>query len=240
MSEFLPGLMRRVRSMGWREVGLLFVLGAISASLWITVEVADWVVEGEDHGIDERIMLALRQPNDPAVPIGPGWVKHASLDITALGSAPVLAVIVVMICGFLLLERKFAAAALILFASLSGTVLNQFLKHFFGRERPDVVPHLAEFGNSSFPSGHSMLASIIYLTLAAMLTQTVKTVPTKMYLIGTAFALAFLVGLTRVILGVHFPSDVLVGWTAGTAWALICWMGARWLYGVAGREAPSE
>lgn len=215
--------------MGWRDVGLLMVLGTISASLWVTVEVTDWVVEGEDHGLDERVMVALRQPENPALPVGPKWVKNASLDITALGSAPVLTLFVVMICGFLLLERKFAAAGLILFASLSGTLLNQFLKNFFSRERPDVVPHLTEFGNSSFPSGHSMLASIIFLTLAAMLTQTVKTLPTKMYLIGVAAVLAFLVGLTRVILGVHYPSDVLVGWTAGTAWALICWMGARWL-----------
>jgi len=74
-----------------------------------------------------------------------------------------------------------------------------------------------------------MLASIIFLTLASLLTQTVQTRPTKMYLVAAAFLLAFLVGLTRMILGVHYPSDVLVGWTAGTAWALLCWMGARWM-----------
>ncbi len=229
MSNFVSLLWEKFRSMGWREVGLLMVLGALSASLWATVEVMDWVVEGEHHAVDEKIIRALRQPSDPVVPIGPGWVKNAALDITALGSAPVLVLFVVLICGFLLLERKFAAAGLILFASLSGTVLNQILKSFFSRERPDVVPHLTEFGNSSFPSGHSMLASIIYLTLAALLTQTVKTLPTKLYLIGGAFLLAFLIGLTRVILGVHYPSDVLAGWTAGTSWALVCWLVAHWL-----------
>lgn len=215
--------------MGWREAGLLLALGTLSASLWVTVELMDWVVEGEHHAIDEKVMVALRQAENPAVPIGPGWVKGAALDITALGSAPVLTVVVLLVGGFLLLERKYAAAGLILFASLSGTILNQVLKGFFARERPEVVPHLADFGNSSFPSGHSMLASIIYLTLAALLTQTVKTLPTKMYLVGTAFALAFLIGLTRVILGVHYPSDVLAGWTAGTAWALVCWLAAHWL-----------
>jgi undecaprenyl-diphosphatase len=229
MPGFVSSLFKRVRSIGWREVILLLTLGAISGGLWLSIEVSDWVMEDGDHAVDERILVALRQPNDPAVPIGPGWVKTAALDITALGSAPVLTLIVVLICGFLLLERKFSAAGLILFASLTGTFLNHMLKNFFGRERPDVVPHLAEFGNSSFPSGHSMLASIIYLTLAALLTQTVKTVPTKMYLIAAAFLMAFLVGLTRVILGVHYPSDVLVGWTGGTAWALLCWMVARWL-----------
>lgn len=215
--------------MGWREVVLLATLGTLSASLWIFVAVTEEVMEDEHRGVDKRILLAFRQPSDLAVPIGPHWVKNVSLDITALGSAPVLTLITLMICGYLLLERRIAAAGLILFASISGTILNQVLKGYVGRERPSVVPHLAEISNSSFPSGHSMLSSIIYLTLAVLLVQTVKTRTTKMYLIGLAFFLMFLVGLTRVILGVHYPTDVLAGWTAGTAWALLCWMAANWL-----------
>lgn len=229
MSNVWGSALKKFQSMGWREVVLLATLGTLSASLWIFVVVTEEVVEQEHRGLDKRILLAFRQPSDLAMPIGPHWIKNVSLDITALGSAPVLTLITLMICGYLLLERKIAAAGLILFASISGTVLNQVLKDYVARERPNIVPHLAEISNSSFPSGHSMLSSIIYLTLAVLLVQTVKTRSTKMYLIGAAFLLAFLVGLTRVVLGVHYPSDVLAGWTAGTAWALLCWMAANWL-----------
>jgi undecaprenyl-diphosphatase len=216
--------------MGWRELVLLLAIGTITASLWIFISITDGVVTQKEYrGMDKNILLAFRTPDDLSRPIGPAWVKAVSLDISSLGSASVLTLITLLICGYLFLERKFAAAFLIIFAAVSGTLLNQMLKDVVGRERPQIVPHLAEISNSSFPSGHSMLSSIIYLTLAVLLTQTVKTWPTKMYLVGSAFMLAFLVGLTRVIIGVHYPSDVLGGWTAGTAWAILCWMGAKWL-----------
>lgn len=227
--------------MGWREFVFLLTVGCITSSLWLFVVVTDEVVENEHRGLDNRILLALRTPGDLSQPIGPHFVKNASLDISSLGSAPVLTLIILMICGYLLLERKFAAAGFILFASITGTILNQALKGFVGRERPQIVPHLSEISNSSFPSGHSMLSAIIYLSLAVLLTKTVKTRPTKMYLIGSAFFLAFLIGVTRMILGVHYPSDVLAGWTAGTAWAMLCWVGATWLNrrGAISRQSPN-
>jgi len=237
---FISGY-QRLRTMGWREFVFLLTVGCITSSLWLFVVVTDEVVENEHRGLDNRILLALRTPGDLSQPIGPRFVKNASLDISSLGSAPVLTLIIVMICGYLLLERKFAATWFILFASISGTILNQILKEFVGRERPQIVPHLSEISNYSFPSGHSMLSAIIYLSLAVLLTKTVKTRPTKMYLIGAAFFLAFLIGLTRMILGVHYPSDVLAGWTAGTAWAMLCWVGATWLNrrGAISRQSPN-
>ena len=227
--------------MGWREFVFLLTVGCITSSLWLFVVVTDEVVENEHHGLDNRILLALRTPGDLSQPIGPHFIKNASLDISSLGSAPVLTVVVVLICGYLMLERKFAATAFILFASITGTILNQVLKEFVGRERPHVVPHLSEISNYSFPSGHSMLSAIIYLSLAVLLTKTVKTRPTKMYIMGAAFFLAFLIGITRMILGVHYPSDVLAGWTAGTAWAMLCWVGATWLNqrGAINRQSPN-
>jgi len=228
MRRPFASVIKQCRKIGWPEFVVLLAIGSLTASLWIFVTVTDEVIESEHRAIDKRVMLAFRTPGDLARPIGPEWVKRVSLEISAMGSAPVLTIIVLLICGYLFLEKNPAAAWTILFASVSGTILNQILKNLIGRERPQIVPHLSEISNSSFPSGHSMLSAIIYLTVATLLTKTVHTRAAKIYLIGSAFVLAFLVGLTRVIIGVHYPTDVVAGWMAGTAWAIICWFLAGW------------
>ena len=224
MRQIGASLFQRIRQFGWREFVLLLTFGTLCGGLWIFVALTDEILEKEPHRLDNQVLLALRQADNPALPIGPKWVKPAALDITALGSAPVLTLIVALVCGYLVLERKFAAALLILFATSSGAFISNTLKELVNRERPDIVPHLAEFSRMSFPSGHSMLASVVYLTLAVLLCQTVESRHSKVYLISSALFLAFLVGLSRVVIGVHFPSDVLAGWTAGTVWALACWL----------------
>lgn len=216
----------KLRQFGWREFVLLITALALSSGLWIFIALTDEVKEKEPHRFDNQILLSLRQPGDLSQPIGPAWVRPVALDITALGSAAVLALIVVLVCGYLALERKFAAAALILFATVTGAALSNTLKYAINRDRPSVVPHLAEFSRMSFPSGHSMLSAVVYLTLAVLLAQTIENRSSKIYLISAALFLAFLVGLTRLILGVHYPTDVLAGWTAGTVWALLCWLAA--------------
>lgn len=216
----------KLHAFGWREFVILVTALALCSGLWIFLAVTDEVMEKEPHRIDNQILLALRQPGHPEQPIGPAWVKPVALDITALGSAAVLALIVVLICGYLALERKFAAAFLILFATGTGTLLSNTLKSLINRDRPTIVPHLAEFSRMSFPSGHSMLSALVYLTLAVLLAQTIEQRRSKTYLICAALFLAFLVGLSRLVLGVHYPTDVVAGWTAGTVWALLCWLAA--------------
>jgi undecaprenyl-diphosphatase len=118
---------------------------------------------------------------------------------------------------------------LVLAASAGGLIISSLLKHEFERRRPSVVPHLATVYTSSFPSGHSMMASAVYLTLGALLTRIVPERSAKVYFIAVAILVAILVGLSRVYLGVHYPTDVLAGWTAGSVWALVCWQVARYL-----------
>jgi len=108
-------------------------------------------------------------------------------------------------------------------------VLTFFLKHIMERERPTIVPHLREVTTPSFPSGHAMLSAIVYLTLGILLMQIVQGRLTKLYCLLCAMFLTFLVGISRIYLGVHHPTDVLAGWIGGLVWALGCWIIARYI-----------
>jgi undecaprenyl-diphosphatase len=103
------------------------------------------------------------------------------------------------------------------------------LKHLFGRERPDIILHMVMVHTPSFPSGHAMLSAVIYLTLGALLAQVVQRRASRIYFLTVAMVLTFLIGLSRIYLGVHYPTDVLAGWAVGLAWALFCWLVARQL-----------
>jgi undecaprenyl-diphosphatase len=114
------------------------------------------------------------------------------------------------------------------------------LKSLFDRQRPGLIPHDMALYTSSFPSQHSMMAAIVYLTLAALLARTEPTRALRVYLLLLAVALSVGIGFSRVYLGVHWPSDVLAGWSAGAAWAIFCWLIARRLHLHGDVEAEEE
>src|SRR5690606_34253779 len=132
---------------------------------------------------------------------------------------------------YLLVDRKPGAAVLILASVGGGTILSSLLKNAFARPRPELVAHLVDVQTSSFPSGHAMLSAVTFLTIGALLAKVQPLVRTRIYLISVAILLTFLVGASRVYLGVHYPTDVLAGWSAGAAWVAGCWLVARWLQG---------
>jgi len=150
-------------------------------------------------------------------------------DLTALGSNVVLLIFTSAVAGFLAVRRQSHALALVVVSTGGGFLLAQALKLVFARPRPDLVPHLAKVYSSSFPSGHSMFSAVVYLTLGALLSQLVEERAIKIYFLAVACFLTFVVGLSRVYLGVHYPTDVLAGWAAGLAWAVLCWMAAAYL-----------
>lgn len=215
---------------------LAILVGCLS--LWVFIEVADEVREGESRAYDEAILRSLRTPEDAAVPRGPLWLRESSRDITALGGGTVVAFVTLAVLGFLLLRRKLALTLLVLAATAGGGLLSALLKDAFGRDRPSHIPHLMEVTSPSFPSGHSMLAAVIYLTLAALLGRTTQRRREKYYILGVAVIIVILVGLSRMYLGVHYPTDVLAGWSAGIVWAVFCASVARWLQQKGQVEAP--
>jgi undecaprenyl-diphosphatase len=213
--------------LGGHELVVLAALLAIVAGLWSFIALADSIRGGHTPAIDDRILRALRRPDNPAVPIGPTWMLQVMRDLTALGGPTVIALVVSTVAGFLIFDRKLGAAALVLLATTLGFLLSDGLKAAFGRPRPDVVPFLTSATNASFPSGHSMMSAVVYLTLGTLLTRLVRSRWMKLYFLAVAATLSVLVGISRVYLGVHYPTDVLAGWSAGLAWAAICWLVAR-------------
>ncbi|ACJ00903.1 phosphatase PAP2 family protein [Rhodospirillum centenum] len=213
----------RLIDLARREIVLLAAVLIAAATLLLFLEVAESVQEGETHAIDRALMLALRDPADPAVPLGPSWLHEVGRDITALGGNAVLTLVTAGSTLYLLLVRKRAAAVLLLVSVLGGMLLSTTLKLGFDRPRPDLVPHGMEVFTASFPSGHALLSAVTYLTLGTLLARLQPRRRLKAFFLGVAVLIAGMVGVSRVYLGVHWPSDVLAGWCIGAAWAMLCW-----------------
>jgi undecaprenyl-diphosphatase len=235
----LPGLARALQQMlsgrsGSRlaRIGELLPLLALLAAATITaaiVELASEVQEGDTHAIDRAVLLALREAGDSGEPIGPAWLQGVMMDITALGGTSVLTLTTLAAVGYLVAARKGATALYLSSAVIGGALLTSGLKIGFGRPRPELVAHLVEVQSASFPSGHAANSAITFLTIGVLLARAEADWRLKLYLVGVAMGMTFLVGCSRVYLGVHWPSDVLAGWSVGAAWALLCWGVASWL-----------
>jgi undecaprenyl-diphosphatase len=214
----------RVKPRDRAELGLL-VGGVVFLLLIFCISrLASEVFEGETQTFDKQILMSLRNPADPSVPIGPPWLVGAALDITALGSATVLGLVVLAVAGFLVLQGMWRPGIFVVLATWGGWFINGALKQFFQRPRPDIVSHLREVMTTSFPSGHALTSAVVYLTLGALSMRIAKRRITKFYCMGVAMLTTVLVGVSRVYLGVHYPTDVVAGWMIGLSWALLCWL----------------
>jgi undecaprenyl-diphosphatase len=209
--------------------GLLFAFGFIAQEM----------AKGKTLAFDRAVMLALRSSADPSVPIGPAWLPEAARDVTSLGSIVVLVIVTLAAVGYLFLAGKSAVAWLMLIAVVGGIALSDLLKFAFARARPDVVTPLARVFTTSFPSGHATLSAITYLTIGAILARSQPSSPISLYFMSLAVFLTVLVGVSRIYLGVHYPTDVLAGWCIGAAWAMGCWAIVTYLQSVGQVEPPS-
>jgi undecaprenyl-diphosphatase len=213
--------LRRVAS---RELLLLIMPVLLVLGIWGFASVVDEIGEGTTPAFDEWAIRALRDPDDPARALGPAWLSKSARDITAIGSPPVLCLVTAAVLGWLLIRKSWHEALLMLVATGGGAGLSFVLKGHFTRARPSLVPHLDQVSTYSFPSGHAMASAIVYLTIGAVLARLFSQRRMKLYMIGVAAGIALLVGLSRVYCGVHYPSDVMAGWSAGVAWASLCWL----------------
>lgn len=216
----------RLKSVEWEIILALLVP---AAAAWALIELAGEVLEGSTAAMDERILLAFRSASDLGDPLGPAWLEEMMRDFTALGGIGVLTLVTFAAAGYLMTTGKKHAALAVLVAVGGGILISTLVKEFVDRPRPDLVPHGSYVTSASFPSGHSMMAATVYLTLAAMLVRVQPLWRTRLLILCSAVFVVLLVGVSRVYLGVHWPTDVLAGWSVGAGWAIGCWLVTLWL-----------
>lgn len=222
-------LFRAMSFVGHSELPTMLLLAVVAGGTWMFVALADEVFENETAAFDRTVLLSLRNPNDVEDPIGPRWVEELGRDMTALGGVGFLVLLTLSVAGYLLLLGKPRMMWFVLASVFGGLMLGMIFKSVFARPRPDLVTHGSYVYTKSFPSGHSLMAAITYLTLGSLLARIQRLWRLKAYLILLAIAVTLAVGVSRVYLGVHWPTDVLAGWTLGAAWAALCGLTARYL-----------
>jgi undecaprenyl-diphosphatase len=221
--NFRPPVFRRIPMQSLLEARTLISLLVIVGAMLVFAEAVDKIVKGETRAFDEAVLLVFRHPSNPSKPIGPFWLPIMFRDITGLGGYAVVTLITLAVIGYLLMDGKRGAALLVLLSVGGGAALSNVLKFAIERPRPDLVVHLVEVNTTSFPSGHAMLSAVTYLTLGALLSRVEARRYAKIYVLTVAVTLTFLIGISRIYLGVHWPTDVLAGWGVGSAWAMLCW-----------------
>lgn len=201
----------------------IVVAAGFAAVLAILVWLGHELDEGDGAAFDRAVMLWMRVPGHPELPWGAAWLPSAARDVTALGSTTVLSFVVVATTLFLWLRGRGRTALLVLASTTLGAVAITLVKALVGRSRPDLIDRLMVETSNSFPSGHAASSAIVYLTLATLLFPVVPERRMRAFLIAVALTLVGAIGVSRVYLGVHWPSDVIAGWALGSAWALLWW-----------------
>lgn len=211
------------------EFPVLLAGVVVAGGLWGFLELMEVARDATPHSLDTQILLAFREAGQPDNPIGSPRVEGMVRDFTGLGSSAVLTLITAAVAIYLFLARRAATALYVLAVIGGGQILGSLLKLGVDRPRPELVSHLAAETSLSFPSGHAMLSAVTYLTLALLAGRFVAGRAIRLYLLALGVLVTLLVGASRLYLGVHWPSDVLAGWCAGFAWAMLCWLAARFM-----------
>jgi len=203
-----------------QDTRLLLAAGGVLLLAVAFVILGGEVNEDDTTALDNRILLAFR--DEQGLPIGPRWLVQVIADLSALGSAVIATSVVVIATAYLMLSQRRRHALMIAACGLGAPAVMEVLKQFHDRPRPSVVTPVDPTIGLSFPSGHTLAATAIYLTLGVLIASAADRRRIKVFVMVIAVLLAFTVGFTRVYLGAHYPTDVVGGWMVGLAWALFC------------------
>ncbi|MGE5403031.1 MAG: phosphatase PAP2 family protein [Ignavibacteriales bacterium] len=222
--ETLNSLLKKIFThYAFGEIKILLSILFMIAGLLMFLLLAGAVLAGGTNRLDEFLLLSLRQPGSYTRPRGPYALIGIMRDITSLGGATVIVLFSVITIIYLLLQKKRRSAMLVLLATLGGGLLENLLKLLIARQRPALAFQLMPEYSHSFPSGHSMMSAVIYLSIAVLIARIQKNRNVRIYVVITGIFMTFIIGISRVYLGVHYPTDVLAGWALGLAWASFVW-----------------
>jgi undecaprenyl-diphosphatase len=216
--RFLSGLMN-----GARAGGLSLWLGGALLALLAFVRITRELIEGEVGAIDSAILLAMARLRTP-------WLTVAAVDVTALGSITLVVLFSAFTLLVLLVLRDRLGAIQLLAASSGAGILTLLTKDLIERIRPAEAQQLIVVSGFSYPSGHSVSTSALYLTIAIIAGRYVQNTGARISIVLAASVVVMMVGSSRVYLGVHYATDVLSGISLGAAWALLlaAFFRARW------------
>ena len=209
----------------WRNASEIRVIGGLlflSLLFLGVLTIGSRALMGGAIFYDWAIVLALRNPLNITDPVGPDWFETITVDLGYLGSVTVVGAIALAAMGYCLLVRR-RDLAMLVFAAVSGTaIVTTLLKLAVARPGINLAMMRFETSTFSFPSGHAAMSATIYLTLATLIARSQSQQVVKYYILGLACALTLVIGASRVFNTVHFPTDVLAGWSVGAAWTLVC------------------
>lgn len=229
-----------IRNPPWTIVAVIATALA-GGVLWLLGWAVGTVKDGElRFPFDRAILLWIRGGVAHGAPPGPAWLPQAMIDITALGGVTVLVLVTGVVAGLLIVSRHWLTLTLVVAGTISGSLVVATVKGLVGRVRPTVTDHLVQVYDASFPSGHAANSACVYLTLALLVLQITAARAVRRYILASTMLLVSAIGISRVYLGVHWPSDVLAGWIFGALWAVAWWaLGAAIRSRVAG-ATPTE
>ncbi|MBW4472927.1 MAG: phosphatase PAP2 family protein [Stenomitos rutilans HA7619-LM2] len=192
-----------------RFIGLLIA----GFALWGFYEIAEEVLEKETQSLDTRILLTIRQWHAP-------FLDRVMIVITNIGNPSVLLVASLVLAAFLLWRKQRAETVTLTLAALGALVLNTVLKALFARARPELWQRTVDVNFYSFPSGHAMMSLVVFGIIGYLLA---IHVPRWRVAIATGTVLLVCaIGLSRLYFGVHWPTDIVAGYAAGTVWLVAC------------------
>ena len=199
----------------YAAVGVLLLAGlaVIVVCVAFFAMLADEVMEGGTQKFDDSVLLWMNRHASPVL-------TDVALTVTALGAGTVVWLVVIVASVFLWSSRHRWSVALLWVSIVGSGLINSVMKLFFNRPRPQLFPWRAPYaGLSSFPSGHSMTSMVCYATLAYLVARLEPNRFLRRFTFGVAVLIVVMIGLSRMYLGVHYPTDVLAGFTMGLAWA---------------------
>jgi undecaprenyl-diphosphatase len=225
-------LRRRIKN-AYVVFGIFLLSGAAIAIVctYAFAKLAGHVQSGSTQAFDDAVMRWMAAHQYPLI-------AQTMLEVTALGTGAVVAMVVFVGAMFLWLNKHKHSAILLLVANFGGIILNNLLKLGFDRPRPQIFKWGTYAASSSFPSGHAMSSVIVYGTVAYLAARLQRRAASRILTLTFAALVIILICVSRLYLGVHYPSDVAAGLIIGLAWAGFCMavLEAAQLY--AKRNAP--